>query len=550
MYKRLLTTFLICFLIAIVVGTTASLILFRHYHIQPWNPTALVVLPLLILMTFLGLLFRFWRWHYFLRRSDIRLPTRLSMSIFLSAFSQTIIPLFIGEIALKAILVKRHTSATLERTILIVAYERLLDLMTLAILTIPYLLIHAVRQPLWAYLPICITILMILPPIRKTIWKSISSILKSIIHLLIPTESPAPNDYPISITSTAVTVNALILSLCSWIIVASILPITVTVLGEDIPWLHGTGIYAISAFAGGGSLSPGGVGVTGSLIAKTLIQTGISPTLAGLTGLITRLSTFGLVFAIGAVAFAAYLWKHRAATAKYSINTLYGYESEFATESREYYTKKKAVRIDNLLNERATQQPSAIRRILDIGCGPGWYLPLVGNRDSSVIGIDSSFSQLKLAQKNVPTATLLAGDICEFPIKDSQFDVAYAINIFHHLPTTQSQQQAFQEIHRILKPDGILMLHDMNVTNPLFRFYLGYILPLMNRIDQGIEIWIQPKNLRHHPLFHLRHTEYFTFLPDFLPGWMLRHLRDVESFMERSPIRKLSAHFMAVLQKR
>jgi uncharacterized protein (TIRG00374 family) len=550
MYKRLFITFVVFFLAALAIGTGVSLLLFRHFHIQPWDSHALIVLPILILLTFVGLLFRFWRWHYILRHADVRLPTRLSMGIYLAGFSQTIIPLFIGEIALKTILIRRHSDTPLSKTILIVAYERLLDLMTLAFLTIPYLIGHHYRNPILSvflsFFTIAVALSLLMPQIRQALWTILTKMMEKAVKWLVPDHGDATSEFPISITSTGVTATAMVFSLGSWLVVASILPIATMFFGGHISWLQGIGIFGISTIAGGVSLSPGSVGITGFAMAQTLIQNGVSPSFAGLTALTTRLSTFGVVFALGVIFLGIYYWKYGKGIGdrkKASIN----YETEFADEAREYYVEKKAQYIEESLH---ADQPAVEKSlVLDIGCGPGWYLPLIGDSRSIVIGIDSSISQLRLARKNVPNSTLLSGDICDFPLKCDQFDVAYAINVFHHLPSAEAQRQAFEEIYRILKPDGVLMLHEMNVTNPLFRFYLGYVLPLFNKVDQGTEFWIRPKNLESSTLFTLRHTEYFTFLPDFLPGWLLHILRGPEQLLEHSPIRKLSAHFMAVLQK-
>jgi len=548
MYKRLLITFVVFFLAAVAIGTIASLLLFRHYHIQPWNPRALTILPVLILLTFLGLLFRFWRWHYILRRAGIRLPTRLSMGIYLAGFSQTIVPLFIGEIALKAALVRRHSQAPLGRIIAAISYDRLLDFLTLAILTLPYLILVSSAKPFWSYLPICIAALMLFAPIRKAFWRTVSRGLASVIRRLISREAASLSGIPEALTSYRVGGVALVFSLLSWLAVTSILPISTAVLGGDITWLHGIGVYAMSSFAGGGSLSPAGVGITGSFMAQALIQSGIMPSTAGLAGLVTRLSTFGLVFALGVIFLAIYYWKY-GKPAEGKKKTATNYETEFAEEARDYYVEKKAHLIEEAVHHDQSRDAFDKSLVLDVGCGPGWYLPLISDGNSHVIGIDASMSQLRLARKNVPESTLLTGDICDFPLRSNQFDVAYAINIFHHLPSVEAQRRAFREIHRILKPGGVLMLHEMNVTNPLFRFYLGYVLPLFNKVDQGTEFWIRPETLKSSPLFQLRHTEYFTFLPDFLPGWLLHSLRGLELTLERSPFRKLSAHFMAVLQK-
>jgi uncharacterized protein (TIRG00374 family) len=562
MYKRLLLIFLICFLLSVGVGSFVSYFLFRHYQIEPWNPHLLIVLPVLILLTFIGLLFRFWRWHYFLRRSDIRIPTRLSLSIYLSAFSLTVIPLFIGEIALKTILIRRHSGTPLSKIILIVVYERLLDLITLAILTVPYLIGHQYRNPILSsflsYFPIVIAVLLIVPYFRKTLWIILSKVLENIIKWLVPDHHVASLEFPTSITSWRITATAMAFSLSSWLIVASILPVVTTFFGGQISWLQGIGIFGISTMVGGISLSPGSVGVTGFAIAQTLIQNRVSPSMAGLAAFTTRLSTFGLVFMLGVLVLGIYLYRYRYSKSTQAKDVFRDYEKQFAPDARDYYIEKKIKITKKILPilqgedtlqhvQRDTLQHQQI--VLDLGCGPGWYLPMLADNATDVIGIDTSVSQLQMAKGNAPEATLVGGDICTLPYRNNSINIAYGINIFHHLPDKKSQQKAFQEIHRVLKPDGRLILHEMNPTSPWFRFYLGYILPLFNRIDRGVEIWIYPKQLEQPQLFELEKVDYFTFLPDFIPRRIIKMMTGLEDVLEKSLLKRYSAHYMAILKK-
>jgi len=44
-------------------------------------------------------------------------------------------------------------------------------------------------------------------------------------------------------------------------------------------------------------------------------------------------------------------------------------------------------------------------------------------------------------------------------------------------------------------------------------------------------------------------TEYFTFMPEFVPASVLARLRLLERLLEASPLRVFSAHYMAMPQK-
>ena len=107
------------------------------------------------------------------------------------------------------------------------------------------------------------------------------------------------------------------------------------------------------------------------------------------------------------------------------------------------------------------------------------------------------------------------------------------------------------EASRVLKPGGLFFLHEINVANPIFRFYMSYVFPLIKRIDEGIEFWLDPENL---PLagtgLCAEEVAYFTFVPDFLPAPMMGRALALEARLEASRWRRYSAHYMVVLRKK
>lgn len=84
-----------------------------------------LVLVLLIL-SFLNYLVRFVRWHYFLAKISIDLPSSTSFQIFLSGLSMTVTPGKMGEVV-KAYLVKKHTGNKFAQMIPLLITERLTD---------------------------------------------------------------------------------------------------------------------------------------------------------------------------------------------------------------------------------------------------------------------------------------------------------------------------------------------------------------------------------------------------------------------------------------
>ncbi len=145
--------------------------------------------------------------------------------------------------------------------------------------------------------------------------------------------------------------------------------------------------------------------------------------------------------------------------------------------------------------------------------------------------------------------TACAGSALRLPFPDESFDFVYSIGVLHHLPSPPDQDAAVREVARILKPGGRLLVHESNPRNPLFRFYMGYVFPILRSIDEGTEHWIHPQRWEAADGLRVESISYFTFLPDFIPSAVMGFFVGLEKRLERSRFRRYSVHYLAALQK-
>src|SRR5262249_11489023 len=113
-----------------------------------------------------------------------------------------------------------------------------------------------------------------------------------------------------------------------------------------------------------------------------------------------------------------------------------------------------------------------------------------------------------------------------------------------------AQAAACREIARVLKPGGVFVVHETNTRNPLFRFYMGYVFPMLKSIDEGTEWWIPPDRWRTVEGFEVADLRHFTFLPDMIPKPLMPALLALERRLEKSALRTYSVHYMVALRKR
>ena len=104
-------------------------------------------------------------------------------------------------------------------------------------------------------------------------------------------------------------------------------------------------------------------------------------------------------------------------------------------------------------------------RVLDLGCGPGFFSIIFAHMDCEVSAMDASEEMLSRACVNV-TAEGLAdrvvfyqGDVTELPFDDDSFDVVASRNLMWLM---RDPERAYAEWMRVLRPGGKLVVFDAN----------------------------------------------------------------------------------------
>ena len=102
-------------------------------------------------------------------------------------------------------------------------------------------------------------------------------------------------------------------------------------------------------------------------------------------------------------------------------------------------------------------------RVLDCGCGPGFYTTILSKAGHQVTGIDGSTRMLSHAKENAEKLgvkpELLEGDFGRLPFPDETFDLLISRNVTH---TIREHLKVYGEWNRVLKPGGVLLIFDAN----------------------------------------------------------------------------------------
>jgi ubiquinone/menaquinone biosynthesis C-methylase UbiE len=104
-------------------------------------------------------------------------------------------------------------------------------------------------------------------------------------------------------------------------------------------------------------------------------------------------------------------------------------------------------------------------RILDVGCGPGFYvaeLADVVGRSGAIVGVDSSESMLRLGEQRcagLENVAFRLGEASALPVPDADFDVAFSVQVFEYVADTAA---ALSELRRALRPGGRVVIWDVD----------------------------------------------------------------------------------------
>ncbi len=103
--------------------------------------------------------------------------------------------------------------------------------------------------------------------------------------------------------------------------------------------------------------------------------------------------------------------------------------------------------------------------VVDIGCGNGRLYQLLAEKQVTYIGIDQSEQLLKIAREKFPAGRFLLREMTNTLLPENIADVVFCVAAFHHLSTESSRIKTLQEMKRIVKPGGAIVMLNWNLYN-------------------------------------------------------------------------------------
>ena len=93
--------------------------------------------------------------------------------------------------------------------------------------------------------------------------------------------------------------------------------------------------------------------------------------------------------------------------------------------------------------------------LLDVGCASSLMLDVLGKKSKKRIGLDFNMEKLIEAKAQYNHVHYVCGSGEYLPFKTESFKVVVFFETLEHV---ENEQRFLKEIHRVLKPDGVIML--------------------------------------------------------------------------------------------
>ncbi len=522
-----------------LTGVVATAIIFGSLS-GPAPPSTLWFRFLIAgVLTIASLGLRSLRWVFLLRRAEIRIPIRDAYIGYFAGLSLLFTPLLLGEIAARAAILRVRGKVPVPTTLVVNVWERLLDVAALGVIG-AVLAAMLGRFDIWIALLAAVAAATALGPVRR-LFLALAEVSASALASVF--EQPLPGDFR-RLALGRTWFAALAASVAVWVLPG------IGFLAIARAWPHtmhvADAVFAyVTSTARGLGFAPAGIIVAGSRMIESLERSGFSVADASVAALAIRLATVGVAIVLGVFFVLMHIRTRASGDGSHFDAIADAYDVQIPEGRRLALLDRKTTLMKEVLN-----RAGAGRRGLDVGCGQGTYVARMRQLGFDVTGIDSSAGQITIAERKAGEAALVTvGSVLDIPANSSTYDFLYIINVLHHLGSVEEQRRAFDELLRVLKPGGLLFVHEINTRNILFRFYMSYLFPSLNCIDEGVERWLLPHRFGVYTDTPVTEVRYFTFFPDFLPQGLVRMLAPLERWLEQSPVNVYSAHYMAVFRK-
>ena len=273
--------------------------------INAFGKFSLLLLPFLLVLSFLNYFTRFLKWDYYLSVVKVKMKKIDSLSTFMSGLIMSVTPAKLGEV-LKSVLVKEITGEPISKTAPIILAERVTDFLSLLLIAIVGAYVFDYGGNITIIVAAFFIILIIIISNKKIAIPIINHSekippIKKYIHNI---HSAYESSYQLLKLKPLILMT--ILSLISWGF--ECLGYYFILINFDVNFglLWASFSYSFSTIVGAISMLPGGLGLTEGSLTYLLIEKGITADISVTTTFIVRAVTLWFAVLVGIVSLSFY----------------------------------------------------------------------------------------------------------------------------------------------------------------------------------------------------------------------------------------------------
>ena len=130
--------------------------------------------------------------------------------------------------------------------------------------------------------------------------------------------------------------------------------------------------------------------------------------------------------------------------------------------------------------ERLEEHVPRAGRIVDVGCGSGYFANLLALRSSrrEILGVDIDERQIQRAQSSISQRERIRFEVRDLMSKPlPPCDAVVTIDVLHHM-TFEQQDHILRVCHQALVNGGVLLVLDVDVK-PKWKYFYNYLFDSM-----------------------------------------------------------------------
>ena len=305
MLKKLKQKVIISIVVAGVLYLAFTIYADLTQVINAFKKFNLLLVPLLLLLSFLNYFTRFLKWDYYLSVVKVKMKKIDSLSTFMSGLIMSVTPAKLGEV-LKSVLVKEITGEPISKTAPIILAERVTDFLSLLLIAIVGAYVFDYGGNITIIVAAFFIILIIIISNKKIAIPIINLTekippIKKYIHNI---HSAYESSYQLLKLKPLILMT--FLSLISWGFECLGYYFILVNFDVNFGLLWASFSYSFSTIVGAISMLPGGLGLTEGSLTYLLIEKGITADISVTTTFIVRAVTLWFAVLVGIVSLSFY----------------------------------------------------------------------------------------------------------------------------------------------------------------------------------------------------------------------------------------------------